>query len=262
MKLFMKNRKGQKVCVVVEDVSPSKGLAFIMHGLSGSKDQSHIQAFQQAFQEESFTTVLFDTTNTFGESDGTYEDATLTNYYEDLEDVISWAKQQEWYQEPFYLCGHSLGGMSIILFAEKYPAFVKGLAPISTTLSGKLSLASPRYQGNDILQQWKQTGWRVEERLSKPGEIKRLKWSHMEDRMKYDVLPRAKKLTMPVLMIVGDKDNGTPPDHQKILFNHLPGEKEIHIIKGAPHTFVDPQHIKEIQRLIRTWIQKHNKKEN
>jgi hypothetical protein len=36
--------------------------------------------------------VLFDTTHSFGESGGNYEDATTTQYYQDLEDVISWAK--------------------------------------------------------------------------------------------------------------------------------------------------------------------------
>ncbi|MBI2112842.1 alpha/beta hydrolase [Candidatus Woesearchaeota archaeon] len=274
-KLFIKNRKGLKMSVIVETPNPKqhlkeegtpkskivtqKELAFVMHGLGGFKEQIHIHTFADAFRNEGCVVVRFDTTNTLGlgESEGKYEDATITNYYEDLEDVISWAKSQSWYKEPFWLCGHSLGGISTILFAEKYPAKVKGLAPISTVISGKISLDSPKYKGNDILEQWKKTGWRIEASKSQPGLVKKLKWSHMEDRLAYDVLPQVKKLRMPVLMIVGDKDDSTPVEHQKILFESLPGKKELHIIKEAPHTFVDSEQLLHIEKIFRTWIKKN-----
>lgn len=87
-KLFIKNRKEQNISVIIERNESQKGLAFVMHGLSGFKEQTHIETIANAFKEKGFTTVRFDTTNTFGESDGRYEDATTTNYYEDLEDVI------------------------------------------------------------------------------------------------------------------------------------------------------------------------------
>ncbi|MDO8582070.1 MAG: alpha/beta fold hydrolase [bacterium] len=252
-KVFIKNRKGQKVAVIVEEVSPQKGLAFVMHGLGGTKDQSHVQTFADAFLSGGYTAVRFDTTNTFGESDGNYEDATVTNYYEDLEDVIAWAKTQPWYAEPFCLAGHSLGGICTALYAEKYPEKVKALAPISTVVSGQLSMeTSPKTK---ILEEWKRTGWRIEGSKTTPGRIKRLKWSHMEDRLRYDVLPLVAKLTMPVLLIVGDHDESTPMSHQKILFDALPsGKKELHIIKDAPHTFRDPKHLTEIKEIFSKWI--------
>jgi AICAR transformylase/IMP cyclohydrolase PurH len=90
-KLFIKNRKKQRIAVIVELNSQQKGLAFVMHGLSGFKEQPHVITVAEAFFERGFTIVRFDTTNTIGESDGKYEDATLTNYYQDLEDVIGWA---------------------------------------------------------------------------------------------------------------------------------------------------------------------------
>ncbi len=258
-KKFITNRKKQRIVVVIEIKPDQKGLAFVMHGLGGFKEQPQIKTFGEAFQENDFTVVRFDTTNTLGsgESAGKYEDATTTNYFEDLEDVIAWAKSQAWYEEPFWLCGHSLGGISTILFAEKHPSKVKALAPISTVVSGKLSLDSPKYKGNELLKQWKESGWRIEKSTSQPGLVKKLKWSHMEDRLKYDMLPNAKKLTMLVLLIVGDQDNSTPPEHQKMLFERLPGEKEMHIIKGASHTFKDQKHLSEIKRIMKKWIGKN-----
>ena len=177
-KIFIKNRKNQNVSVLIEKTDNQIGLAFVMHGLGGFKEQPHIDTFAKAFKDNSYTVVRFDTTNTFGESDGQYEDATTTNYYEDLEDVINWSKSQDFYQEPFVLCGHSLGAICSALYAENYPEKVKALAPISTVVSGQLSVEAHTKEEMD---NWKQTGWRTTIGYSS-GLTKNLKWSHMEDR--------------------------------------------------------------------------------
>lgn len=253
-KLFIQNRKGQKVAVIVEENPTHKGLAFVMHGLGGFKEQPHIEMFAKIFFEKGFTIVRFDTTNTLGESDGTYEDATTTNYYEDLEDVIQWAKGQSWYQEPFALAGHSLGGISTALFAEKYPEKVLALAPISTAISGPLMLeAEPK----ERVEEWNRTGWKISPSASKLGVMKKLNWHNfVADSMPYDLLPGANKLTMPTLFIVGSEDHGTPYGHQKMLYDAVGGPKEIHVIQGAPHTFREPRHLAEIQSIFSNWLDK------
>ena len=255
-KEIIKNRKNQKMVVIIEKSEPQKGLAFVMHGLGGFKEQPHIQTIAESFQQNGYTVIRFDTTNTLGESDGNYEDATTTNYYEDLEDVIKWVVTQEWYQEPFVLAGHSLGGISVALFAENFPKKVKAVAPISTVVSGELSVeAHKRYEPEEF-KEWEKTGWSEKESRSKPGMVKRLKWSHIADRLKYDLLSNVDKLTMPVLLIVGEDDTSTPPEHQQILHKALPGKKELHIIKGAPHTFRNPEHLAEIKQIFNQWIAK------
>lgn len=226
-----------------------------MHGLGGFKEQDHIATFAEAFKEKGFTVVRFDTTNTFGESDGKYEDATITNYYEDLEDVIRWSKIQKWYQEPFALVGHSLGGICSALYAENHPEKVLALAPISTVVSGQLSIEAHKKFEPEEFANWEKTGWREAESHSKPGIIKRLPWAHIVDRMKYDLIPNVNRLTMPVLLIVGEKDTSTPPDQIQILFKLLPGPKELHIIKNASHTFRDQKHLNEIRKIFVAWIE-------
>ena len=118
-KQMILNRKDQKISVLLEKAENQKGIVFVMHGLGSFKEQVQIKAFAESFLEEGITSIRFDTTNTFGESDGNYENANITNWYEDLQDVIEWANKQEWYQEPFYLIGHSLGGISVALYAEE-----------------------------------------------------------------------------------------------------------------------------------------------
>lgn len=251
MKEFIKNGKDLKICVELLNAK-GEGLAIIMHGFGGNKDQPHIRTFADSFLEKGFKVLLFDTTNTFGESEGKYEDATITTSYNDLVDVITWAKKQSWFESPFYLAGHSLGEISTALYAENYPSEVKGLAPISTVVSGKLSLESPKSKNN--WRDWKEKG--EHKYMSSGGFEKRVPWTHYEDRLNYDLLINSTVLKMPVLMIVGDSDESTPVEHQKIFYDSLGTDKELHIIKDAPHTFKKKEHLDEIKEYFVKWIDK------
>jgi uncharacterized protein len=235
--LKIKNRKNQNIAVVIEKSDPQKGLVFIMHGLGGFKEQDEIKTLAETFKEKGFTVVRFDTTNTFGESDGKYEDATLTGYYNDLEDVIDWAKKRNWYQHPFALVGSSLGGISTILYAERHPKDIFALAPISPVVSGKLSMETQKKYHAESFANWEKSGWRETKSISKPGVIKRLPFSAVEDWLQYDTIPNAKNLTMPVLIIVGEDDTSTPPEVVKILYDAVPGPKKMEVIKKCTAHF-------------------------
>ena len=256
-KIFIKNRKEENISVIIERSDNEKGLAFVMHGLGGFKEQPHVETIARAFKEKDFTVIRFDTTNTFGESDGDYENATLTNYYEDLEDVIEWAKTQDFYQEPFWLSGHSLGGISVALYAENYPEEVKAVAPISPVVSGELSRET--YDPKDLVK-WEKNGYKEKPSASLPGVVKKLKFSEFIDRQKYSLIHKADMLSMPVLIIVGEYDASTPAKHQKILLKAIrSNNKELHIIKDAPHTFRDAEHLGEIKEIFLRFISEHNK---
>ena len=253
-KTTIKNRHGLKIVTLLEKAESPQGLAIVLHGLGGFKEQDHIETFAQAFKDANYTVLRYDSTRAFGESEGKYEDATTTSYYEDLEEVVNLAKEQDWYIEPLILAGHSLGAMVSVLYAQKKPQEVKAIAPISVVISRKLLLEAfdnPEYQ-----KKWKKQGYIEEPSISRPGELKKLNWSFMEDSMKYNMMPEVEKLTMPALLIVGEKDSSTPPKHQKILFDKLPGKKELHIIRDAPHTFREKEHLDEIKQIFKNWLEK------
>lgn len=249
------NSTGLKLQVLVEAPSSRKNanVIFIAHGLGGHKEEPQIQALAEYFKKNNYTVVRWDMTNSVGESEGAFENATVTNYYADLESVIAWAQNQAWYKEPFILSGHSLGGMCSILYAEKHPEKIKGLIPLSTVISGELSLEA---YGDEAIQHWREAGFRIVEN-SKTGEEMRLPWSHMEDRLQYTVLDHIDALTMPVLLIVGEQDEKTPPAHEEILLQHIPtSKKELHIISGAEHSFATPSELSHIRSIVKNWDQK------
>ncbi|MBI3952834.1 MAG: alpha/beta hydrolase [Candidatus Doudnabacteria bacterium] len=257
-KIFIKNRNGQKIAVVIEQPEgKARGLAFVMDGLSGIKESLHVRAMAESFLANMFIVVTFDFRNTYGESEGKYENANVTNYYEDLEDVVNWSSKQNWYQEPFWLAGHSLGGMCAGLFAEKYPEKIFALAPIAAAVVGKLIIK--KYQTSRLEQYkiWEKTGIREETSSTRPDLIKRLNWHQFkQDLLKYSLLDKVSKLTMPTLLVVGDKDELF--EQQKILFEKLPGKKELHIVKKAPHTFIEANHLTELKQIFDKWIKSLN----
>jgi pimeloyl-ACP methyl ester carboxylesterase len=250
-KIHIQNRKGQNVVVVVEESAAAQGLVFVMHGLGGYKEQKQLRTIAEAFKEQSYTIVTFDTTNTFGESDGRLDDATVTNYLEDLEDVILWASQQSWYIEPFVLVGHSLGGISVTTYAERYPEKIKALSPVSSVISGQHSIDN----NPERAKKWKEIGYEEKKSNSRPWLVAQIPWSHMEDRLRYNVLEKVDQLTMPVLIIVGSADDITPAHQQQVFFDTIPGRKELHVVEGAPHTFKDENHLKQLKDIFTHWIQ-------
>lgn len=255
-KIFISNRHGQKLAVVINQRANSHGLAFVMHGLGGFKEQPHIKTLAKTFYQSGYETITFDTANSFGESGGDYQHATIANYYSDLEDIIRWTKKQNFFHAPFILVGHSLGGFCICHYAEQHPSEILALLPFAPVVSGKLSVEAHRRFKPKEFKNWEQTGWLITPHRSLPGQIKRLPWSHMQERKKYDLLPRAGKITAPTLLIVGSRDDSVPPDHVEKLFRKIRGPKELHIIKDAPHTFRTKQDLRRLQTIAFHWLKK------
>ncbi len=251
---FIKNRHNINLAVWVENPTGRAGLVFIAHGLSSTHDQAHLQKYAESFLENDYIVVRHDATNSLGQSDGELEDATLTGYYEDFEDMITWAKSQPWYKEPFVLAGHSLGGACNLMFAFKHPEKVKALAPTSAFLDGKVTLKA---YSKELMEKWKKDGYRLEESKSRPGVIKKFNWTLAEDWQKYNLLPNAHLIKAPILLIVGEKDILTPLSSQRDLYNLVSSrKKELHVIKGSEHTYMAKEHLEEVKNIFKNWIKK------
>jgi len=248
-KFFIKNRGGKNIAVILDKNTKPQGLVFIMHGIGASKDECYIERFAKAFLKKDFIVVRFDNRHSIGESEGNYYDVNFSNTYEDLEDVITWAKKEKWYKEPFVLVGHSLGAGCILWYGANHQSEIAGLVPVATTISGQQALA--RFRKSDLSLPFKLR------RSSSFRLVKKLRWRQFKkDILNYNILPEAAKFTMPFLMMVGDADSHTPLEDQKQLYDLVPEPKEIHIIKGAGHTFRSATHLDQAEEILKNWIDK------
>lgn len=251
-KLFIKNRKQQNISVIVENENWKWWLVFVMHGLWDDKDSLHIIEYAKPFLDNDFVVIRFDTTNTFWESDWNFENATLTNYYEDLEDVIKWSSSQNFYKEKFILIWHSLWAICSALYSQNNSSKVSSLIMISSPINFELSKST---YSIEELKKWEETWILIEDWWALQAK---LKWEYMEDKKKYDLLKNPENFTMPTLIIAWENDETTPYKHQKLLFDKILSKKEIYIVKNWPHTFREESHLNEIKILLTKWINKLN----
>jgi pimeloyl-ACP methyl ester carboxylesterase len=256
-KIVIKNRHGLKLVIQVDTPDNPINLVFIAHGQAGFIEQKHIQVFADAFLENNFRVVRFDATHAMGESGGDIQDVTFTGYIEDLEDVINWARKQVWFQRPFALCGHSMGGLSTGYYAEVHPDEILCAAPLSACINHNLYSQT---LDKDYLKQWQERGFIEKESRSKPGTTFRVGWQAVEDIKNYDLLKHADKLTMPILLMAGSEDTSTPFEQQKILFDKIPGNnKQLIKIEGVEHSFrsgdvYEQEKLDEVKQAISEWL--------
>jgi pimeloyl-ACP methyl ester carboxylesterase len=256
------NRNGLKLVLLVEakDESAHK-LAFVAHGQKGSKNQPHIEAFARAFLENDYIVVRFDATHSVGESEGALYDVTYNSYISDLEDVIEWSRMQPWFKEPFALCGHSMGAQSTTWYAEHHPESVSLLAAMAPVVNYDMLSST---MDSEAFERYKQLGYKEVPSSSQPGVIHRIGWKCQESLKKYDILPLANQLTMPVLDIVGSNDTPCPPAHQEIFMNAIAGDTTLMVIDGLQHSYRNAQTDKvddgmsKIETALRQWIEQNS----
>ena len=127
--IFITNRKGLKMSIRLNINNENTKLVFLEHGLSSRKEYPHMQVLEDVFSEFGYNVINIDATNSINASESSDEGITTTGHYEDLVDVIEWAKTQTFYKEPFALAGQSLGAISVVRYAGSYTDKVNLLIP-------------------------------------------------------------------------------------------------------------------------------------
>lgn len=253
----IKNRHGLKLVIQVDTPENPINLVFIAHGQGGFIEQKHIQAFTDAFLENNFRVVRFDATHSVGESEGNIMDVTYTGYIEDLEDVINWARTRPWFQQPFVLCGHSMGAQSTAWYAKNHADEVSAVAPLAPPVNYDLYVGT---LDSEYMKDWQEKGYVEMTSRSKPGVVKKVGWAVNESLKKYDLLPEANKLTMPVLLMVGEYDEPAPYENQKILLDSIPSKKKLVKIMDVEHSFRNnetseyDEKLEEVKNIISDWL--------
>ncbi len=239
-KLFITNRKGLKLCLQLNIDELRTKLVFLEHGLSSRKEYPHMQVLEDVFSEFGYNVVNIDATNSINESESSDEGITTTGHYEDLVDVIEWAKTQAFYKEPFALAGQSLGAISVVRYAGQHPDKVNLLIPC----------AFPYYnyveeELNDYAKEVIKNGYC--DKISKStGKVLRLKTAYVEDMKKLDISSQIKMITANTYVIVGSKDNEKHLRNSRYLYQTLNCEKEFYLLENIPHDLANTPRDKDL----------------
>ena len=113
--------------------SPEKcPLVIIIHGFTGYSEERHIAGVARTVNELGFAALRVDMYG-HGGSDGRFHDHTLFKWMTNAMTVIDYARTLPFVTD-LYLCGHSQGGLMVILAAAMKHEFIRGIMPLSPAI--------------------------------------------------------------------------------------------------------------------------------
>lgn len=251
--VFIKNAHNEAIYIKLDgwqNFSQHK-LAFLQHGLASNMEHSAIQTAKQALLDNGYFVVSFDSRYSLGKSDGEVRQASLSTFVDDLTSVIDWSKKQKFYQEPFAISGHSLGGASVIQYAALHPQQINILIPITPVISGELWEKSCMENMSDFCHQWKEIGFYEYKTDTRTAVIP---YQLIEDTKSYNALELAPDIKAKTLLIAGEKDIVINPQDIQTLSEQFQAPEKFVLIPQSGHNFETKQNQADLYQTISDFI--------
>ena len=231
-KIDMPTNAGKKVPLVI-----------VIHGFTGNKEEKHIVAISRMLNEIGFATLRADMYG-HGSSEGNFSNHTLFKWLTNALTIIDFAHNLEWASD-LYLCGHSQGGLTVMLAAAMKHDIIKGLIPMSPAImipeqsrKGELLGASFNpYAIPEIIEN-KTNNWKLSGNYARVAQM-----IHVEDAFE--------GFEGPVLLLHGAADESVPVSYS-IDAQKSYRDATLTIIKGDTHCY--DYHLKEAVEAVRSWM--------
>ncbi len=108
-------------------------LVIVIHGFTGHSRERHITAISEMLNGIGCATLRVDMYG-HGESGGEFRNHTLFKWMTNAMTVIDYARSLDFVTD-LYLCGHSQGGLTVMLAAGLKNDVIKGIIPMSPAVS-------------------------------------------------------------------------------------------------------------------------------
>jgi putative redox protein len=145
------------------------------------------------------------------------------------------------------LAGHSLGAAIALLVARRMNV-VSALCRVAGRVSGTLPMHFLQPSQQQILAQ---TG-RVA--FTSRGRQLMLKKDFFDDARRYDLTAATRALTIPMLVVHGDRDEIIPVSEARLAQSANPGRVELSIVPGGDHMLARPDHQQQVSRTVVAWF--------
>ncbi len=249
-KIYFSNSKGNKLCGILSNPTSSFNTPIIIlcHGFTTSKDNNTNTKIEQIFNKKNIATLKFDFFG-HGESEGDFENITISEAVDDILNAIKYLKQKGF--SKIGLIGSSFGGISSIMAASKTDdLFVLALkSPVSNYLERDL-----QEKTKEEIEKWESDGFDFY--VKSDGEKKKLNYSFFEDYKNNDGYEASKKIKIPTLIVHGDKDESVPVEQSKKTANILENCK-LEIIEDADHKYSKSDDFEKMLNLISNFVVEH-----
>jgi len=214
-------------------------MVIVIHGFTGYMEERHIVAVSQTFNSMGFSTLRAEMYG-HGASGGKFENHTLYKWISNILTVIDYARKLDFVTD-LYLCGHSQGGLTVMLAAAMKCDVIKGVIPLSPAWMIPEEARSGIFLGRnfdpdhipDALPGWGNHGL-------KDHYLRIAQSIHVENAIRC--------YNGPVLIIHGDQDETVPVEYS-IKAADMYRNSKLVLIPGDTHCY--DHHLDQVLRAIR-----------
>ncbi len=218
-------------------------LVIVVHGYTGHMEEAHILGVSGAIREAGFATLRVEMYG-HGGSDGQFRNHTLYKWISNMLAVVEYARTLDFVTD-LYLCGHSQGGLLVMLIAGMCPDRLKAIIPLS-----------PAWMIPEYARAGEMLGAKIDP-VNIPdeflqGEDHTLSGNYIRTAQTIHVEDEIDRYTGPVLIVHGDEDEAVPYEYG-VKAAGLYKNARLVTIKGDDHCY--NRHLDLVEDAVRTFLQ-------
>jgi hypothetical protein len=248
--LTCRDRHGHGIAAIlsVPDV-PTTRLAVLCHGFLSSKNSTTNKTLTRLLNERGLATFRFDFFGQ-GDSDGPFEELTTTLAVHQTETVLNLVAARGY--DRIGLVGSSFGGLvAILTAAQRRDIACLALKCPVVDFAEELRLTFRLEE----LAQWKATDT-IPNILGGPERV-RLRHGFYEDCLRQIAYKPAEQITVPTLIVQGERDECVPLHQSLRLRDALAGPKKLVLLPEADHQFTRREDFHQMTTSISEWLVTH-----
>ena len=241
------NDDGIKLHVELEkpdNAPPKMPLVIVIHGFTGHMEEDHIVAAAKACRNQGYATLRVEMYG-HGQSEGEFKEHTLFKWIGNALAIIDYARTLDFVTD-IYLCGHSQGGLMVMLAGGLKHEFINGLIELAPAamipeLSRKGELLGFDFDPDNIPGELEvKPGFVLGNNYARTAQL-----IHIEDAIdKYDG---------PVLIVQGTKDYPELMESAKYAAGRYKNCKYVEI-EGSEHCYNG--YLPQMVEAIKEWLPK------
>ena len=222
----------------------------VIHGFTGNMEERHITALSEMFNDIGCATVRVDMYG-HGGSGGEFKNHTLFKWISNTMRVVDYARSLD-FATDVYLCGHSQGGLAVMLTAALEHERIKGIIPMSPATLIPEQAREGRILGVDFDPE------RIPEEIRSPrGWV--LGGNYLRVAQAIRVEEAVDRFSGPVLLVHGDEDDTVPAKCSAEAAKRYKNA-QFKLIRGDTHCY--DHHLEEAVEAAKTWMLKQLREKN
>jgi uncharacterized protein len=241
-KVSFVNQRGQTLDGVLHHpaAGASRAGVILCHGMESNKESDKLVLLSQELARGGLLALRFDFA--YAGKSGKFEEITYSGEVEDLRAAFAFMRDRR--AGKIAIFGSSMGGTVALLFAAHQ-------AGVATVVTIAAPVHPERFTSRLLtpaqVEEWRKTGHTF-------YHGQRINVSLLHDLGNLNVPAAAQKISCPVLVLHGDRDDVVPVDEAHELFGSLRGSKKLSIVRGADHRFSDPALMDRALREAVEWL--------